>query len=41
MKILKKMNFEFFAADSQVFDYNDNGDKFYMIIEGVVDFYIP
>ena len=35
------MNFEFCQGGNMVFDYEDSGDKFYMIIEGEVAFYIP
>ena len=34
VKILKKMNLEFFSEGNTVFDYQAAGDKFYMILEG-------
>ena len=40
-KILKKMQYEFFPAGSKVFNFGENGDKFYMIIEGGVQILIP
>ena len=31
-QVLRRMNFEFFAAGTNVFEYGEIGDKFYLII---------
>jgi hypothetical protein len=40
-KILKKMTYQYHKEGSTVFDFNEMGDKMYMIIDGSVDVLIP
>ena len=35
------MNFEFHSAGHDVFEYGDNGDKFYLIIRGTASVKVP
>ena len=41
IRILQRMDYEFYKEGSTVFKYGDYGDKFYIIIEGTVGVYIP
>ena len=41
IKILRKMQHEYHPAGYKIFDYGDEGDKFYMIIEGSVSIWVP
>lgn len=40
-RILINMKYEKFERGQVVFHYGDQGDKFYLIIEGQVDVWVP
>ena len=40
-EVIKKLRYEFHSAGTKIFQYQDIGDKFYLIIEGSVSVWVP